>query len=150
MNTGDTYDLRSIPRAPDPPLPPWRVPTPGSTGVELLPRRDPNMVVRARNLYEELSQAVHTPTLTLFPDREYRSNLTLGGPQSPLHNLLKNLVSSVEPAELQDVRMTATGRPVMISSEGGTMLSLGSSGFEPYPVAAAAHAPLDELIAASA
>ena len=107
------------------------------------------MSPRVKSLFDELAGTVRTPTITLYPDKEYRSQLTLGSTEGPLDLLLKRLTSTLAPEELQEVRLHATGRPVIVSSEGGSVQAVSSSGFSQYPVAAAAFAPLDELIAAS-
>ena len=90
----DSGRVELLPRVRVYPTPPWQVPTMGSTGtgrsstVSLLPRRDPDMGVRVTSLFDELSGAVQTPTLTLYPEREYRTSLALGGTMGPLDKLL--------------------------------------------------------------
>ena len=62
---------------------------------------------------------------------------------------MKNIMSNVDPQELNRVEQHATGRPLIVTNEGGTMLAASSSGFIEYPIAAAALTPLDTLVGAA-
>ena len=129
------------------PIPPWRADKESLRNpIYLTPRQDPNMGVRARSVYDELTATVQNPKLTLTPSRGLRTTTGMQGVESPLENLLQNIMSNVAPQELSRVVQHATGRPLVVLNEGGTMLAASSSGFMEYPIGAAALTPLNELL----
>ena len=123
--------------------PPWRqyVKPP----VFLTPRRDPDMGVRAGSLFDELTASFANPTITLHPGRAHRTTIALEGAESPLERLMKRVVSTVAPQKLDRIEQHATGRPLAITKEEGTMLAASSQRFINYPIAAAAFTPRHPL-----